>query len=242
MKIFKKYPFGFDISFKSIFEIKYFVLISLLICETSGYLLNVTEHTDCPFTNLQWIRLKNNQRCVQLINDVSTTSCFYKQFYNATLTTRHRSPMNIIRRRVRRHRVHCETFVIATNNASFVEQLFGRGQRNFFAYGVIYLVMPNAFELSDSAKEYVYKSGLQVFHMRNKVHIQGRLKIYEYIDIKNVLTEALLWANETNRDVIRQYYGYFWNHPLFNKQFKNEIVFRMSLFECPPYVIYENER
>lgn len=240
MRMFEKYSFG--VSTQSIFEIKYFVLISLMICETNGYLFNVTEHTDCPHNSLQWIRLKNNQRCVQLINDVGINSCFYKQFYNAPLTTRHRSPMNIIQRKVRRHRVHCETFVIVTNNSSFVEELFGRGKRNFFAFAVIYLVMPNSFELSELAKEHVYKKGLNVFHMRNQVQIHGRWKVYEYIDIKNVLTNAVLSTNETNRDVIKEYYGIFLTHSLFNKQFKNEVVFRINLFECPPYVIYENDR
>lgn len=195
----------------------------------------------CPLADrIDWIRLKNNQSCVQIVDDIGMHSCFYQQF--SDLLLRNRSPTNILNRVALKHRFNCETFIIASNNETFIETLFAGNNTHFFPFTNIYLVLSQSVVLSDPVLHHIFRKGLNVYRIRYKMVIQNDAQFYANIDVENILSNAVLLINENVSIVAEQFYGNDLRHPLFDSKNNNQTVFRISMFNCPPYVILERNR
>lgn len=195
----------------------------------------------CPLIDrIHWIRLKNNQSCVQIVDDIGMPSCFYQQF--SDLLLRNRSPSNMLNRVALKHRFNCKTFIIASNNETFIETLFTGNNTHFFPFTNIYLLLPHSVVLSDPVLHHIFRKGLNAYRLRYKLVIQNNIQFYANIDVENILSNAVLLINENVSNVAEQFYGNDLRHPLFDSKNNNQTVFRISMFNCPPYVILERNR
>lgn len=217
-------------------------LVSVTKCSVE---LQQTLHCENKL-KLHWLwNLRNNNRCLNII--IESTSfvpkCFFDMIFNSKFLVKIHDLQFITSRNVLSfERTNCDNFMVFPNNSSNVFQLFattnGAVQR-FLPFSQLFVIHSD-FDLhfDVSSLKYIYENGLYVYMVKNTVQSTGpSTNILNFTALRNVLTDEILnLTNTERRDAIR-YFGSYKNHPFLNSRYKAK-VFRLSLFNCAPYVTY----
>lgn len=135
-------------------------------------------------------------------------------------------------------RTNCDNFLIFSNDLNYVTELFLQkgNERRFSPFSQIYLVVPD-MEFEQSAIEYVNQNALNVFLMENTLHEMEK-GLITFKSMSNILTRKRYTLSATSvRADAAKYFGNYKDHSLLSTKGR-EKMFRVSLFDCPPYVVY----
>ncbi len=200
--------------------------------------ISVEELTCEKNISLVWLwNLRNNNRCVYITSSLPIPQCFFQQIQNAKFVVRIISPRRLMNRNIyNTSRSNCDNFFVFSKNVTYINELFQpkENELRFVPFSQIYLVAPD-IEFSGDTIEYMYKKGLNVFSMGNALSKMEN-GLIGFDSISNVLTKKD-FKFTTVRSEAAAYFGLYKDHPLLSNR-SSEKIFRVSLFNCPPYVVY----
>lgn len=211
----------------------YFLIFFKILNQVSSAVnshLATTDSLPCVIDNIEWIQFKHNNRCIQIIDDIGIAACTYTRFHNLYLTLRLLVPKEIHNWDLSQNRGLCEmTNIVATTNVTLVEHLFNGKRKYFLPFAFVYLILNDGLILSNEIKLDTLRNGLNVYRVSNMYN-------NTFSVVRNILTDEIMNSIDTRRNDLQ--------HLLFNREKRNEygIVFRVSLFNCPPYVMLEEKR
>lgn len=193
--------------------------------------------------SLHWVRLKNAQQCVQIINDMNLPKCLFHQLTKANFTyqTKGRKHMMSQNMMYKVRKLNCETFLLFTRNLSFLVGVFRESQKHFLPFSYIYLLKPNRMKVPESSLNIAFEKGYNLFEVESEIFDKNKSinVILNYKRVTNLLTNASIEVSGKSVAEIDAFFGDSSNsHPLFNPEFsKKRKPFRINLFDCPPYVV-----
>lgn len=193
---------------------------------------------------LNWLwNLRNNNRCLNIIiESISIPKCFFDLIFNSKFLIKiHNLEFLASRNVLSFKRTNCDNFMVFLNSSRDIFQLFattnGSVQR-FLPFSQLYVVNPDFdISLDENSLQYIYENGLYVYMVKTTIVPSLSSNILTITALRNVLTEEILNVTSSDRQDAIRYFGSYKNHPFFNSHYKAK-VFRLSLFNCAPYVIY----
>lgn len=212
--------------------------------------ISVFEKTICredKDNSLKWLRFDNFQRCLIILSDFDIPACFFDQLErnNVTFITRDVNYMinrNVLRERQPR-RFICDSYIIFTYKLTLIERLFNE-RKHFYPFAKIFLFIPITLIVPNETISAALHMGLNFYAVRNSIFRKSVPYFnLNYRQILNLYTNQVLNTATTNETVLREFFGRVSTHPLFDKSIVKTRPFRISLFDCQPYVkIYNAEK
>lgn len=225
------------------------VIVSLIILLAHYILfincsLQIPEALQCENKfKLNWLwNLRNNNRCLNIvIGSILIPKCFFDQiFHSKFLVKIHDLSMVTSRNVLSLQRTNCDNFMIFIQNRGEMLELFERTKgkvQRFLPYSQLFLITSNPDIVFDqNSLKYIYENGLFVYMITSTI-LPLQSNVLSFLALRNVLTEETLNLTISERQHAITYFGNYKNHPFLNSQYKKK-VFRVSLFNCSPYVIY----
>lgn len=200
----------------------------------------VIKELNCEEINsLTWLwNLRNNNRCLSITSSHHIIpKCFFDQILNTKFVVRTISPMRLLNRNIyNSSRSNCDNFLIFSKNVTFIRELFQRkgNEKRFAPFSQIFLAIPD-IEFDQATVEYINLNALNVFLMENALQ-QMDNGIVMFKSMWNVLTKNRFVFTSVRSDSAK-YFGTYKDHPFLSSKSVDK-VFRVSLFNCPPYVVY----
>lgn len=197
--------------------------------------------------SLYWIRLKDGQQCVQIINDINLPKCMFDQFTKANLTYQTKSSEYLINQNIAigMRKLNCDTFLLFTQNLSFIIGVFRDNQKHFRPFSYVYLLKPNNMTVPQTSLNIAFDKGYNLFELESEIFDDDSTNVsLSYKRVTNSLSNASIEISGTNDVEIERFFGEpLFSHPLFNPEFsKKRKPFRINLFDCPPYVIMLDQK
>lgn len=206
--------------------------------------LEIPQALECENkSKLNWLwNLRNNNRCLNIvIGSIFVPKCFFDQVFNSKFLIKiHDLNILISRNVLSFQRTNCDNFMIFTQNSTEIFKLFGSTSgkvQRFLPFTQLFLISsdPN-ISFDQKSLKYIYENGLYVFMTKNTISSQSS-NILSFLSLRNVLTDEILNLTASNKHNAIRYFGEYKGHPFLNSQYKMK-VFRVSLFNCSPYVMY----
>lgn len=229
----------------------FFLLLSCRVFTGSSEHLGTVQDINCHLNtvsdnSLHWVRLKNRQQCVQIIDDIELPLCFYHQLWSGNMTYQIKSVEQILKQNVKNpgRNLNCETFFIFTEDVKFIIKLFQNNEKHFLPFSYIYILAPSRILIPDSSIDVALGNGYNFFYVDSEIFNNKSGIRWKYKGITNLLTDLSIKINSNDKKEIQQFYGdHLLTHPLFNPKLnKNRQRFHINLFHCPPYVIVIDEK
>lgn len=216
-----------------------FYLTSLILAVQCD--IDIKDFSCDNILSLTWLwNLRNNNRCLTVISSMFIPKCFFDQVFRSKFVIRTYIPGKLLNRNIfNGTRSNCDNFMIFSDDVGYVAALFQQKdltEKRFLPFSQIFLVIPDAVEFEQSAIEYVNVNGLNVFRMENTLTDMEN-GLISFKCITNVLTKNRLNLSMVGRPDVIKYYGNYKDHPFLNIKNRDKL-FRVSLFNCPPYVVY----
>lgn len=189
--------------------------------------------------SLTWLwNLRNNNRCLYLTSSFIIPKCFFDQILSTKFVVRTISPRRLLNRNIYNStRSNCDNFLVFSGNLTFISELFRQkgNEKRFMPFSQIYLSVPDTIGFDNGTIEYIHRNALNVFLMENVLSkMENGLIGFE--SMLNVLTKNRFIFTSNRRDVVA-FVGTYKDHPLLSNK-SSKKIFRVSLFNCPPYVVY----
>lgn len=216
----------------------YFIGLSNIIILGHCTISAITDLKCANVTSLTWLwNLRNNNRCLYITSSVAIPQCFFQQISNTKFVVRIISPKILLLRNIyNSSRTNCDNFFVISTNISYVSELFRQKQngRRFMPFSQLHLVVPD-MEFEQNAIDYINRNTLSVFVMENALNEMENGSV-SFKTMLNVLTKKRYAITSVRSDAAK-YFGNYKDHPFLSNK-SREKVFRASLFNCPPYVVY----
>lgn len=198
----------------------------------------VQEKSCADVTLLTWLwNLRNNNRCLTITTSKDIPICFFNQILNTKFVVRIMSPRRLLHRNIYNvSQSNCDNFLIFSKDTVYINELFQpKGiEKRFLPFSQIHLVVPD-MELDSGSIEYINRNALNVFLMENAwTELENGL--ISFRSMLNVLTKKRFITTNVRSDAAK-YFGIYKDHPFLSTK-SSEKIFRVSLFNCPPYVVY----
>lgn len=201
----------------------------------------VVEELNCDKLNsLPWLwNLRNNNRCLSIITSFVIPKCFFDQLLNTKFVVRIITPTYLLKRNIYfSSRINCDNFLIFSKDLNFIYEIFQQkgDEKRFFPFSQIFLAVPD-MEFDHATIEYINRNVLNVYLMENTL---GEMEngMFSFKSLLNVLTKKRLQTSSASmRTDSAKYYGNYKDHPFLSSK-SSDKIFRVSLFNCPPYVVY----
>lgn len=189
---------------------------------------------------LEWLRFNNYNRCIYLVSDYPLPVCLYNQMRRNNLTCMTRSTEYILLRNVIKkppRLVFCNSFMIFTKGVNFLKNLFDPMIRHFLPFSNIFLFTPDHLVIPHELITNALYHGYNMYSIENNFFAEN-LTYFDlsYHRLINLYTNETLDTIEIRSEKLADYFGNVLLHPLFNKSIVKTRPFRVSTFECPPYV------
>lgn len=200
--------------------------------------IDVVELHCSNVITLTWLwNLRNNNRCISITSSLAIPKCFFDQILNTKFVVRIISQKRLLHRNIyNSSRSNCDNFLIFSENLTFVSELFRQkeNEKRFHPFSQIYLVVTD-MKFDQRSIEYVNRNALNVFLMENTLSEMDR-GLISFKSMFNVLTKKRFLFTSVRSDSAK-YYGNYKDHPFLSSK-SSDKIFRVSLFNCPPYVVY----
>lgn len=209
---------------------------------------NITLHTkigcrEDKVNVLEWLRYNNYNRCIYLVSDYPLPVCLYNQMRRNNLTCMTRSTEYILQRDVIKKTprlLFCNSFMIFTKNLNFLANLFDPVIKHFLPFTNFFLFTPEELTIPHELISNALYHGYNMYSIENNFFAKN-LTYFDlsYHRLINLYTNETLDTVEVRYEKLANYFGNVLTHPLFNKSIVKQRPFRISTFNCPPYVIVD---
>lgn len=212
--------------------------------------ISVFEKTDCRedvHNSLKWLSFANYQRCVIIVSDVDIPSCFFKQLEQNNITFIIRDENYMISRDILRklepRKFICGSYIMFTEKSMFIQRLFA-GRKHFYPFAKIFLFVPISLNITNETISTALHMGLKFYTVHNTIFKKSVTYFnLNYEQVLNLYTNQTLNTTTGDETVLREFFGTVSTHALFDKSIVKSHPFRVSLFDCPPYVkVYNAEK
>ncbi len=192
---------------------------------------------------LRWLwNLRNNNRCLNIIVDgVFIPKCFFDWIFDSKFVIRMNDLNSFKSRNIKLfQRTNCDNFMIFTRKTTDLLQLFTETNstvKRFVPFSQLYLVAmyDRIIKLDGISLSFIYENGLFVYVLESSTISSDD---FHFPSLRNVLTDKMLNLDGSlTSDAIISYFGTYRDHPFLHEKNKKKI-FRVSFFNCPPYVVY----
>lgn len=204
----------------------------------NGTSIHINELNCEKNTSLTWLwNLRNNNRCLYITSHFTIPKCFFDQILRTKFVVRVITPRRLLYRNIlNSSRSNCDNFLVFSKNLTYINELFQQkeNEKRFLPFSQIYLIVPD-IEFDDRTVDYIHRNALNVFLMENALSKMENGSI-GFGSMLNVLTKKR-FLSTTNRLDAAAFVGIYRDHPLLSTKSRKKI-FRVSLFNCPPYVVY----
>lgn len=202
-------------------------------------------------STLHWLwNLRNNNLCLNIIVDESifVPKCIYDQISGSNFVIQTYNLSGIeLRNYFTLPPTNCENFMFFLQNADKIFGLFETTHRStvkrFVPFSQLFFVNSdgNHAKFDAITSDFIYENGLFVFVVESTLarNLSDSASSNElrFLNMRNVLTDETLNLITSNRSDAIRFFGTYKSHPFFDSKYK-EKVFRVSLFNCAPYIIY----
>lgn len=218
----------------------YLINLSILVLHTHCSIPYPIDELHCGNSiSLTWLwNLRNNNRCLSIIGSLDIPKCFFDQIVNTKFVVRIISPKRLLHRNIyNSSRMNCDNFLIFSENLTYASELFRQtdNAKRFVPFSQIYLVASDKEEFDQRSIEYVNRNALNVFLMEN-ARSEMANGSFSFESMLNVVTKERFRITSVRSDAAK-YFGNYKDHPFLSSK-SSEKIFRVSLFNCPPYVVY----
>lgn len=244
---------------KVLFLITLMVIILTPAAIAKFSFFNISKDITCPSKIakikinpiISWIwNQRNNNKCIQIIIDTNPTTtynqlppCFYDILIDHNYSVKTIDFSHIIKRNIfAKNRTNCEMFLVLSTDKLAIRHMFDWRQKNakrFFPFSQIFLLTNEDFQQSvvrQSELIYINRNALNVYTLKNNLFNDVRRE-FNITRITNVLTNKSRNLPVQHRKQLVNYHGNYRSHPFFNETNRKHCPFRVSMFNCPPYVI-----
>lgn len=230
-------------------------LISLSIVYGNPLLDNYPNQITCPSSipnPVSWLwNQRNNNRCIHLLIDSNSNGknlppCFYTRLTDFNYSVMAIDFPTVIHRNIfADNRTNCELFIILSTSQHGIRQLFEplKDKKRFYPFSQIFIVTDQGTQnsgggvIDQSSLNYINENALNVYTMDNLVFHNDRPE-FHITRMHNVLTGKSIGLPAENETKIADYHGIYRLHSFFNATNRQRIAFRVSMFNCPPYIVY----
>lgn len=219
----------------------FYYLICVSNIALAAYGTVVVEELNCDKVNsLTWLwNLRNNNRCLTITSSFVIPKCFFDQILNSKFVVRIITPKYLLKRNIYlSSRLNCDNFLIFSKDLNFIYELFQQkgDEKRFLPFSQIFLAVPDV-EFDQATTEYINQNALNVFLMENALSEMENGMI-SFKSLMNVLTKKRFHIPSASvRSDYAKYYGIYKDHPFLSSK-SSDKIFHVSLFNCPPYVVY----
>lgn len=192
---------------------------------------------------LKWLRFNNYNQCVYFVSDYQLPDCLYNQIQRNNLTYMTKSKQYMLLRDVVNNPPKsslCNNFMVFTRDLKFLSDIFNPLVKHFLPFTNIFLFTSNESILTDDLILNALYHGYNIYAVRNNFFN----KSLGYFDLSyhyllDPYTGRKFETSESRDDKLANFFGDVSSHPLFNKSIVKTRPFRISTFNCPPYVIVD---
>lgn len=222
-----------------------FILLLACLISFTKCAVEIPKVLECENKlKLNWLwNLRNNNRCLNIIiESISIPKCFFDIIFNSKFLIKiHNLEFVTSRNVLSSQRTNCDNFMVFINDSRDIFQLFAATNvavQRFLPFSQMFLIN-SEFDITfdENSLKYIYENGLFVYMVKNTIESSMSSHIFGLPALRNVLTEEILNLTTSDRQDAIRYFGSYKNHPFFNSRYK-EKLFRVSLFNCAPYVLY----
>lgn len=226
-----------------------FIFLLMYLMVWTNCSMEVPQTLQCDDKlKLHWLwNLRNNNRCLNLIiESISIPKCFFEKIFNSKFLIKLTGLNRVASQNLLAvQRTNCDNFMVFTKNSSKVLQLFKRPNGNsqrFLPFSQLFLINEDFNILFDAnSLTFIYENGLYVYVVQSTILRSTSSKTLSFPALRNVLTDEILNLTISDRQDAIDYFGSYDDHPFLNSNYKAK-VFRVSLFNCAPYVIYLSDK
>lgn len=201
--------------------------------------------TENETASLEWLGQNNFHRCVNIISDLDLPACFYQQIQRANFTYQEKTILYLLNHSIffdRPESIKCNTYMILLDRLHFITQIFEDGQKHFYPFSYIYLFTPSTSNVPQESLLYALNYGYNVYGVKNNIFNNNSFLFdLNFGWLKNLYTNRTLYTTETNKAVVKEFFGDLRTHPLFNTSITKNRPFRIAMRNCPPYVIVKDQ-
>lgn len=197
---------------------------------------------------ISWLwNQRNNNRCLHILIDKNSTAtlnippCIYDHLIDYKYSVKTIDFSHIHHRNIfATNRTNCEMFLVLSTDEIAIRHLFKwqHNKKRFYPFSQIFLLTTEPLRQSiirQSELIYINRNALNVYTLKN--HLFDELHEFNIIRLTNVLTNKSKMLPVKNRKQLAKYYGDYRAHSFFKETNRKHCPFRVSMFNCPPYVI-----
>lgn len=215
---------------------------------------NYQNQITCPAAirnPVSWLwNQRNNNRCIHLLVDSNSTGkdlppCFYARLTDFNYSVIVNDFSTLINRNIFAvNRTNCELFIILSMWKCGLHKLFEplKDKKRFYPFSQIFLLTDERTQnsggvIDQSALNYINENALNVYTMDSQLFDHDR-PTFNITRMYNVLTGKSIALPVENETKIADYHGIYRLHSFFNETNRQRKAFRVSMFSCPPYIVY----